>query len=153
MLSYCPHCYSSNSIINLSEWRLKLPLVVKIGCYFCFKAASGLHHVTAPFLTPAHPPSALNYANGDKKTKAARKRKLKMPVTVADERERELNGLTPVGSSYLTPQYSSAVATAPSSDHKLSPVSHYLATSYSNANHTLETSLAEKSCKIKALTH
>lgn len=53
----------------------------------CFEAASGLHYITAPFLTP-HSPPALIYANGDKKNKGREKRKLKMPVTVADERER-----------------------------------------------------------------
>lgn len=37
-----------------------------------------------------------------------------MPVTVADERESELNRMTPVGSSYLTPEYSSADARLPS---------------------------------------
>lgn len=40
-----------------------------------------------------------------------------MPVTVAErerEREGELNRMPPVGSSYLTPEYSSADVTVPS---------------------------------------
>ncbi len=67
--------------------------MVKTGCSFHFNAPSGFQDITVPFLTP-HTLYQPQFMQMVKKDKGSEKRKLKMPVTVADERESELNGMT-----------------------------------------------------------